>query len=188
MKYLRLLALAGGLCAVAAPTSAGTLRITFDGVRSAGGAILIGVYDSKASFDRAIELSDKDGFLNDPQRVAGIALRAGAALGGGIVFENLDPGRYAVIVLHDEDGNGRLDKNFWGVPIEPYGFSNNAQGFLGPPGFKDAAVDLDAREKSLTIALVRHAQGLASLSRSYLEEDGEAKPVSPASSKPGDEF
>jgi len=37
--------------------------------------ILIGLYDSAESFDRAIGLSDKEGFLNDPTRVVGAALR-----------------------------------------------------------------------------------------------------------------
>jgi uncharacterized protein (DUF2141 family) len=182
MKNLLIVAFAAVLgTATVAPALADGLHITIDGLRSAKGTVLIGLYDSKASFDRAIELSDKDGFLNDPQRVAGVALRASAALKGGVVFENLDPGRYAVILLHDEDGNGRLDKNFWGVPIEPYGFSNDAQGFLGPPSFKDAAFDLNGASKSLTIALVHHAQGVASLRGSYLDEDSAVKPVSPAS-------
>jgi uncharacterized protein (DUF2141 family) len=163
--------------AAALPAHAAELRITIDGLRSDRGTILIGLYDSKATFDRAIELSDKDGFLNDPQRVAGVALRGSAAARGGVVFQNLDPGRYAVIVLHDEDGNGKLDKNFWGVPTEPYGFSNDAQGFLGPPAFKDAAVALDGADRTLSVALVYHSQGVASLVSPY--DEAEKPPVSP---------
>jgi hypothetical protein len=49
-----------------------------------------------------------------------------------VVFSNVQPGRYAAIAFHDENGNGKPDKNFLGVPTEPYGFSNNVQGFLGP--------------------------------------------------------
>jgi uncharacterized protein (DUF2141 family) len=114
--------------------AAGTeLRITVEGIRSAHGTVLIGLYDSAVSFDRAIELAANDGFLNDPQRVAGIALKANAAMMSGVALPNLPPGRYGAIVFQDENGNGRLDKNFWGVPTEPYGFSNNVQGALGPP-------------------------------------------------------
>jgi len=150
------LAIAVGLLLLALPAAAGELRITVDGIRSPSGVILIGLYDSEASFDRAIELSDKEGFLNDPARVAGAALRANIAMTGGVVFENLAPGRYAIILFQDENGNGRLDKNFWGVPTEPYGFGNDAGGFLGPPTFDEAAMSLDGGNKAVVINLVYH--------------------------------
>jgi hypothetical protein len=60
----------------AARVNASELRITVEGIRSPDGTILIGLYDSLESFTRAIELSDKDGFLNDPNRFAAVALRA----------------------------------------------------------------------------------------------------------------
>jgi len=112
--------------------NASELRITVESIRSPQGTILIGLYDSLESFTRAIELSDKDGFLNDPNRFAAVALRANTALKSAVVLTNLDPGKYAIILFHDENGNGKLDKNALGVPTEPYGFSNNVQGFLGP--------------------------------------------------------
>src|SRR3954465_4244362 len=114
------------------PVKATELRITVEGIRSPHGTILIGLYDSLETFARAIELSDKDGFLNDPNRFAAVALRANTALKSAVVLTNLDPGKYAIILFHDENGNGKLDKNALGVPTEPYGFSNNVQGFLGP--------------------------------------------------------
>ncbi|MCW2243136.1 hypothetical protein [Azospirillum canadense] len=49
--------------------NAGELRVTVDGIRSQHGSVLIGLYDSLSSFNRAIEMSDKDGFLNDPSRL-----------------------------------------------------------------------------------------------------------------------
>lgn len=48
----------------------------------------------------------------------------------------------AIAVFQDIDGNGKLSKNKMGAPTEPYGFSNNARGFLGPPSFKQAALIL----------------------------------------------
>jgi len=105
--------------------NASELRITVEGIRSPQGTILLGLYDSFESFTRAIELSDKDGFLNDPSRFAAVALRANAAMKSAVVLTNLDPGQYTIILFHDENGNGKLDKNALGVPTEPYGFSNN---------------------------------------------------------------
>jgi uncharacterized protein (DUF2141 family) len=40
------------------------------------------------------------------------------------------------------------------VPIEGYGFSNNAQGSLGPPAFKEVAMTLDEADKEISISLI----------------------------------
>jgi uncharacterized protein (DUF2141 family) len=71
-----------------------------------------------------------------------------------IIFTHLPPGRYAVINFHDENDNGRLDENPWGAPTEGYGFSKNAQGFLGAPSFDSAAVSVDGADASIAIALI----------------------------------
>ena len=42
-------------------------------------------------------------------------------------------GDYGVAVLHDENSNGKMDKTFLGIPLEPYGFSNNVRITFGPP-------------------------------------------------------
>jgi uncharacterized protein (DUF2141 family) len=72
-----------------------------------------------------------------------------------VVLTNLDPGQYAIILFHDENGNGKLDTNALGVPSEPYGFSNNVRGFLGPPTFQDAIMQVNG-DKAVRIVLVYH--------------------------------
>jgi uncharacterized protein (DUF2141 family) len=47
--------------------------------------------------------------------------------------------RYAVSVFHDENSNGKLDRNLLGIPREGVGASNNAVGHFGPLKFDDAA-------------------------------------------------
>jgi uncharacterized protein (DUF2141 family) len=42
----------------------------------------------------------------------------------------------------DSNENKIIDKNFIGIPIEQYGFSNDASGFLSSPSFKDASFNL----------------------------------------------
>lgn len=54
-----------------------------------------------------------------------------------LTLEGLPPGAYAAAVLHDENGNKRLD-TFAGVPTEGFGFSRNPAIRFGPPRF-DAA-------------------------------------------------
>src|SRR5262249_7384836 len=58
-------------------------------------------------------------------------------------FKDLPPGQYAAAAFQDFNGNGRLDKNFLGIPKEPYGFSNSARGSTGPPKFAEAAMTLN---------------------------------------------
>ena len=55
-----------------------------------------------------------------------------------IVFEGIEPGNYAVSVTHDANSNGKLDTGAFGIPVEDYGFSNNARGMFGPASFEDS--------------------------------------------------
>ena len=57
-------------------------------------------------------------------------------------FESVAVGTYALACFHDENGNGRLDTNFVGIPSEGTGASNGARGFMGPPSFRDARFEL----------------------------------------------
>jgi len=42
-------------------------------------------------------------------------------------FEDIPPGTYALVVIHDENMNGKLDTNWVGIPKEGYGFSNDVK-------------------------------------------------------------
>jgi uncharacterized protein (DUF2141 family) len=151
-RFMRV-ATAAALVVLPLPAGADELRVTVEGIRSARGTLLIGLYDNPESFERAIEASGEEGFLNDPDRFGAAALRANAAMESAVVFSNLEPGRYAVIVFHDENGNAKLDNNLLGIPTEPYGFSNDAEGFLGPPSFDNAAMVLGDGDRAIRIAL-----------------------------------
>lgn len=61
------------------------------------------------------------------------------------------PGTYAFALYHDRDGNKKLNKNWIGLPSEPYGVSNDAPIRLGPPSHKDAALQVTG---PLTVAVV----------------------------------
>jgi len=54
------------------------------------------------------------------------------------IFNELKTGKYAVSVDYDEDGNGKLNTGFLGIPSELVGFSNNAKGTFDPPSFHKA--------------------------------------------------
>ena len=49
-------------------------------------------------------------------------------------------GRYAFAFVHDEDGDGRMRQDMFGIPQEGYGFANDAHAGLSAPSFESAAV------------------------------------------------
>jgi uncharacterized protein (DUF2141 family) len=49
------------------------------------------------------------------------------------------PGIYAATAYHDENGNGKFDKNWAGLPVEGFGVSNNPTTFLAPPSHAQAS-------------------------------------------------
>ena len=52
-------------------------------------------------------------------------------------FNDLPKGNYSITVFHDKNENEILDTNFFGIPKEDYGFSNNARGVLKAPTFEE---------------------------------------------------
>ncbi len=52
-------------------------------------------------------------------------------------FDSLTAEPKAVRLFHDENSNGTLDTNFFGIPTEGYGFSNNPRSRYGEPSFRD---------------------------------------------------
>jgi uncharacterized protein (DUF2141 family) len=66
-------------------------------------------------------------------------------------FEDIPAGTYALGVIHDENMNGKLDLNAFGMPTEGYGFSNDAKAGFGAPSFTAASFKYDGQTLDLTI-------------------------------------
>lgn len=70
------------------------------------------------------------------------------------VFERLPPGDYALSVMHDEDGDGEIDRGLFGPPTEGWATSNNAAPrAFGPPSWDRARFRFDGRELSQTLKI-----------------------------------
>ena len=135
MKTFAIVAALSTACALA---TAHELRVEVLNARSSNGYVAAAVY------------ADGKGWLQDGQAVQ--VGRVAAADKSVLLFANLPAWHYAVSLFHDENGNGRLDKNVMGIPTERYGFSRDARGPMGPPAFADAAVDVDA-DTTITVHL-----------------------------------
>ena len=95
-------------------------------------------------------LFDETGYLKDPLQTIHVDAQNGEP---EAVFENIEPGTYALGVIHDKNSNAKMDTNFLGIPKERGGFSNNAPIVFGPAKFKAAAFVLDAEPVTQVIAL-----------------------------------
>ncbi|MBC7623607.1 MAG: DUF2141 domain-containing protein [Aeromicrobium sp.] len=71
--------------------------------------------------------------------------------GVSVTFEDVPDGEYAVSLFVDENGNGKLDSNAIGIPIEPYAFSNDATGAFGPPTFEQSKFVVTKDAKTIVI-------------------------------------
>ncbi|MGO9771532.1 MAG: DUF2141 domain-containing protein [Roseiarcus sp.] len=69
------------------------------------------------------------------------------------VFDNLEPGPYAVVVFHDQNANGVIDHNAIGFPAEPLGFSNGFSLGLtsGLPSFERLKFQISGPETSISV-------------------------------------
>lgn len=63
------------------------------------------------------------------------------------VFDALAPGSYAVAVVHDTNGNQRIDTNALGLPTEAYGVSNNRTRALSAPRWEEARFQLETGQR-----------------------------------------
>lgn len=129
--------MAAGLLGGAAPVS--RLDVALDHLRSTKGNIRVCLTADPANFPACIDDADAV-TLTVPARQ------------GHFSFDALPRGTYAMAVIHDENGNGRLD-TFAGIPREGYGFSRNAPVRFGPPRFAAARFTLDGENGSQRITL-----------------------------------
>lgn len=67
-------------------------------------------------------------------------------------FSNIPDGVYAVSIFHDTNNNGKLDSNFFGVPTEGFGFSNNPKIGFSKPSFEECSFEL-RNDTNLTIRM-----------------------------------
>jgi uncharacterized protein (DUF2141 family) len=126
------------LTPVSVSTSASTLSLTYTGIETQEGAIMVALFDSETAYDGGA-----------PVRVAMVPANAVSVT---LSIEGLAPGRYAIKSFHDIDGDNRMSTNPMGMPIEPFAFSNNARGNMGPATWAQSAFDVNgATAHSITI-------------------------------------
>jgi len=113
------------------------LTVAVSGLKNNSGTVKVGLYNSDGTF------------LKTTYKSVASKIKDNKAM---VTFDNLPAGEYAISTYHDENNNGKLDKNMMGIPSEDYAASNNAKGFMGPPAYKDAKFVI-AKDSKIEITL-----------------------------------
>jgi uncharacterized protein (DUF2141 family) len=115
------------------------ITVQVAGLRSAQGRVLVALH------------ADRSSFPSQWDRATASVSVAAATPAVTLAVKLPSPGRYALIVVHDEDGNGRMTKNLIGLPREGYTTGNNPAE-LEFPRFDRSLVDIrDARRIELQL-------------------------------------
>jgi len=117
------------------------VKVRVDRLSRRTGSIYLAVYDSPATYldpkkcyrSKITPVKDADTLTID--------------------LGEMPAGRYAIALFLDENGNGQIDRNRWGIPKEKYGFSGNRHPWFRAPDFYEAAVETGAAHTIVSISL-----------------------------------
>jgi uncharacterized protein (DUF2141 family) len=136
--------------ALLAPTGhssaqANCVKVSINGFRVTTGKLYVSIY------------KNQDSFLKIGKETATNVVRVNkndTAI--ATCFSGLAPGWYAVALYHDEDDNGKMNSGIFGIPLEPYGLSNNFRPRMSYPRFDQCSFYVpDTSEKDIAIALIK---------------------------------
>ncbi len=111
-------------------------------IRNSTGAIACALFKSPEGFPKE--------FLHFATNIMIIKIKDSQA---SCHFADIPPGKYAMVVIHDENMNGELDTNNLGIPKEGFGFSNKAKALLRAPSFSAASFQYNGRNIDMTMSL-----------------------------------
>lgn len=128
----------GAMAQASATAEAATLTISFTDIEAPKGRIMLALFEGAAGYDGG-----------KPVRGAAIEVSASTA---STVITGLAPGQYGVKLFHDVNGNGKMDTNPFGMPVEPFAFSNSAKGNMGPAAWDAAKFEVKSGANTQTIS------------------------------------
>jgi uncharacterized protein (DUF2141 family) len=114
------------VCLSAIVGSAATVTIKVSNVQVGKGDVRIGIFNAAEEFPNGTY------FKGTAVQSTGTTIQ--------VEIADLKPGTYAISVYQDHNGNKQIDKNFVGIPKEPYGFSGAWK--KGGASFEKASFEL----------------------------------------------
>jgi uncharacterized protein (DUF2141 family) len=142
-RALRPLIAVAAIAFLAGASAPGSVDAGVAGLRSTKGQVLI------CMTTRADHFPDCQ---DDPQARR---LKVPASAAADLKFSGLPTGNYAIALIHDENGNNKLD-TFMGIPKEGFGFSRNPVIRFGPPSFNSAQFSVTGGSATGTSVRVKY--------------------------------
>ncbi len=107
-----------------------SLKIQIVGLKSNKGKVLLQLFDEKEYpiFRKTANIKNNSCSVDIP---------------------DLKQGKYLIRYFHDENDNDKLDTNWFGIPTEGYGFSNNAVSRFGIPSINDRLFTINRKMEIL---------------------------------------
>ncbi|MBQ0787717.1 MAG: DUF2141 domain-containing protein [Oceanihabitans sp.] len=116
-----------------------TITVTVENIRNTNGKILASLHDENTF------MKGKEGIQTAETTITGNTVT--------VTYKNVLPGAYAIMSVHDENDNKKMDFELNGMPKENYGMSNNPV-LYGPPTFDVAKFMVNEKEDlNITIRL-----------------------------------
>lgn len=125
-----------------AQSSCPGIHVKIPNIKNSNGNIACGIFESPKGFPNKFLVSAKAVIIKKIQKTQ-----------AQCDFTDIPPGTYAIAIIHDENMNGELDTNWFGVPTEGYGFSNTTIDEFGAPAFSAASFPYDGQNIDLTVRL-----------------------------------
>ncbi len=105
-------------------------------VNSSEGSILVGLDDEAHFMQKGLQSAE--GKIVDGKAT--------------VTFKNVASGEYAIVLFHDKNSNKQMDFDMNGMPLEPYGVSNNPMSY-GPPQWNDAKFEVKSEPIEMEIRM-----------------------------------
>ena len=118
------------------------VRVEIIGLKSSNGKILINLFDKEKGFPESPETALKFASLDIKDKQSFVE------------FSCTKDTDYAIALVHDENNNGNMDKNFLGIPKEGYAFSNNYRPTIKSPNFKQASFKASGEKMTLKLNII----------------------------------
>ncbi|TNE67877.1 MAG: DUF2141 domain-containing protein [Bacteroidetes bacterium] len=117
------------------------LSLVFTNIEEPAGSLYIAVFDNAGDY------------LNPEKARFQQIVPVGRNGSVEVRLPEVPPGTYALSCFHDVNNNGVLDKNFMGIPREPYCFSNNVRPRFRAPSWEEAKFTFKPGQKQRTLRL-----------------------------------
>ncbi len=108
-----------------------TLTLEVSGLQKTGGSVFVGLYSSKENYQSGKAI-----------RRQTIPVTGSTMI---INFAQIPFGDYGIKLFHDKNDDKKMNFNFFGIPTELYGYSNNANGFMSGASWKQAKFKIDKK-------------------------------------------